>query len=467
MKTCCATKNSPYPLLKPDEIFQKLGVLGGFSVANLKSLFSMISGLCIISAHQFQMSKFVVPTDSVKVLMVLRSRSAGVVQFDDVLNLGTGSRGQWQLRFVGMTSDGTLEAPHKWKGKLYARHGGGELVGWWVQDREWQVCWPLEGDLPDIVYGNWDILVYCRKSDPDLDGLRDAYLEYLGGQTKVLCRLHSTPMIPAVRERGLCQTCSVMDQNELQCTVKAYLCCAFENCNAAACTHHSNAVVEGGGNLYINPIAHIDGGELAVEINAEQYLENDHVDVMEAENGSQEGEIGSYDEQMFVTDNIVDDDEFLLELSDRDDGGILDSFVSTNAGRTAYDVVAGSGTVPGHVILNNCGSCLIRRNCQLKGRRYQQAFLQQIVSTTKGHAVPLVYPEAMLMPSIFWTDTADGSLVGALPAAAMASKSECRIFGMASMQEHIQSRLTNPSLRCSTDPRYIFFAYDCVANVNL
>jgi hypothetical protein len=85
----------------------------------------------------------------------------------------------------------------------------------------------------------------------------------------------------------------------------------------------------------------------------------------------------------------VDDDEFMLESGtdngDRTLAGTVDGleFVTTNAGRTLYDIVAGSGSVPGHVILNNCGSCLIRRNCQLKGTKFQQAFLQQIVSTSK------------------------------------------------------------------------------------
>jgi hypothetical protein len=228
--------------------------------------------------------------------------------------------------------------------------------------------------------------------------------------------------------------------------------------------------VEDGSTLYINPIADgivVDGGEVVVQLNAEELLEDDQVRLREDDNDEEEAEVGSYDEQMFVTNNFVDDDEFSLDLSEQDDPNILDGFLTTNAGRTAYDVVAGSGSVPGHGILNNCGSCLIQRNYQLKGTRYQQAFLQQIVSTSKGHAVPLVFPEAMLMPSIFWRDTADGSLVGALPAAVMASKSECKVFGIASMQEHIQSRLTNPSLWCSTDPRYIFYAYDCVANINL
>jgi hypothetical protein len=79
--------------------------------------------------------------------------------------MGGGGRDEWQLRFVGTSYDGTQQATQKWKGKLYVRHGGPELVGWWIQDREWKQCWPLEGDLPESVYASRDILVYCRKHD--------------------------------------------------------------------------------------------------------------------------------------------------------------------------------------------------------------------------------------------------------------------------------------------------------------
>lgn len=43
-----------------------------------------------------------------------------------------------------------------------------------------------------------------------------------------------------------------------------------------------------------------------------------------------------------------------------------------------------------------------------------------------------LHPGVMLLPSIFWTDAADRLLVGALLAAVMASKSECRMSGIAS-----------------------------------
>ena len=402
--------------------------------------------------------------EGVKAVMVVRMRSAGEVPFDEVLNTGGIHSEEWQLRFVGITNDGTERRPQLWKGSLFVRHGGPELVGWWVQERTWKSFCQAENGLPDMVYGSWDVLVYCPKYNVDMDGLRDAYLEYIGGQTKVYCALHRTPMIPSVKVRGLFKTCSVIGEHEIRCTIKAFLCCAFDNCNAAACTHHSNGNPEVGTCLYIDTI--VDGNDVVVDggILIEELTVNDGVHVEENEFTEDQVNIADYDEQMFVTDTILDDDEFMMDTTGNDDGL---QFLSTNAARTTYDVVAGKGSVPGHIILNNCGSCLIRKNYQLKGTKYQQAFLQQIVSTSKGHAVPLVYPEGMLFPSIFWTDTEDGSLVGALPAAIMASKKECRAFGFASMQDHIQSRLTNPTLRCFTDPRYIFYAYDCVSNINL
>jgi hypothetical protein len=188
-KACFESKNNPYPVLRVQEIFETLGVQSGFSVANLVSLFALVPGLCILlSAHQMQTQNYPVSLDGVKMVMVIRMRSTGQLLFDDILDMsGEGGDG-WQLRFVGITHDGTQRAPQKWKGKLFVRHGGKELVGWWVQDREWKVCWPLDGDLPETVYASWDILVYCRKHDASMDTLRDAYLQYIGGQTK--CVVH-------------------------------------------------------------------------------------------------------------------------------------------------------------------------------------------------------------------------------------------------------------------------------------
>jgi hypothetical protein len=67
-----ASKNNPYAVVRPEQIFERLGVQGGFSVANLVSLFALIPRLCIISAHQLQTQNYEVPLDGgVKVVMML------------------------------------------------------------------------------------------------------------------------------------------------------------------------------------------------------------------------------------------------------------------------------------------------------------------------------------------------------------------------------------------------------------
>jgi hypothetical protein len=119
------------------------------------------------------------------------------------------------------------------------------------------------------------------------------------------------------------------------------------------------------------------------------------------------------------------------------------------------------------VLLNNVGACLSRRDRPIRPRRFQASFLEKMVCTSEGHSVPLVYVEGTMFPSIFWKDTYDGSLVGAMPSALLNDARECNRHGYASVTDHIRSRIKNLSLRTSSDPRYIFHAFDCFANINL
>jgi hypothetical protein len=303
-------------------------------------------------------------------------RSAGEVRIQEQLYTGVDGKDEWQLRFVGATTDGTDRDPQKWKGELFARHGGPDLVGWWKQKREGKPCCEVKGNFLESVNAYWDILVYCQKHDSDMDKLRDGYLEHIGGQVKVYCSVHRTPMIPAVQLRGLSKKCSVVNENELRCTMKAYLCCAFDQCNAAVCIHHSSTGEEEGSCLYINAI---EDENVADEEGIVSRIEPDELTLREGNHGSggviedeEGGNFVNLNEEMFVTDNYVDDDEFMLGPQEHlggSNGGRENGlhFETTNAGRSSYDILAGRGNVPGHVILNNCGSCLIIRNCQLKG----------------------------------------------------------------------------------------------------
>ena len=52
--------------------------------------------------------------------------------------------------------------------------------------------------------------------------------------------------------------------------------------------------------------------EFVAELYAGEFLENDHAGLVDNHDGREETEIDSHDEQMYVTHNIVDDDDLSL-----------------------------------------------------------------------------------------------------------------------------------------------------------
>jgi hypothetical protein len=73
-----------------------------------------------------------------------------------------------------------------------------------------------------------------------------------------------------------------------------------------------------------------------------------------------------------------------------------------------------------------------------------QHFLRD-VCPSEGHLVPLVYPEGMMFPSIFWKDTINSLLISAIPSSLLTDSWQCRKHGFASVMEHLRSRIKNPS----------------------
>jgi hypothetical protein len=115
-------------------------------------------------------------------------------------------------------------------------------------------------------------------------------------------------MIPAVQLRGLFKKCSVFGENEMRCTMKAYMCCAFDHCNAAVCIHHSNTDNEQGTCLYINTIEDenaVDGDGIVLEIEADELVSREGHGSGGVQEDEEEGNFGNLNEQMFVTDNYL------------------------------------------------------------------------------------------------------------------------------------------------------------------
>ena len=118
-----------------------------------------------------------------------------------------------------------------------------------------------------------------------------------------------------------------------------------------------------------------------------------------------------------------------------------------------------------HALFNKQMSLLIRYKNILKPTKKEQSFLQRITSTAEGNSVPLLYPEGMLFPSLFWKGDDDGTIEGAIPSGFWTDKKFCGKYGFAGIEDHMRTRLMNSSLPMSCNPDYIFFAFDAINNL--
>lgn len=173
----------------------------------------------------------------------------------------------------------------------------------------------------------------------------------------------------------------------------------------------------------------------------------------------------------FVTSSVDPDlPNDYTDEDDADNGGFVFEPIlpSTNDGETPYPVRSETTTrgmsISGYVVLNQCGTCLARWQYDINGSSKHKFFLQKITATSIGKSIPLLYPEAMLFPSIFWraADTS-GAMLGAITSPLL-TKNVCK-FDFASVYSHICSRLKSLSSTTSTDPRYLSFCYDICTNI--
>ena len=81
--------------------------------------------------------------------------------------------------------------------------------------------------------------------------------------------------------------------------------------------------------------------------------------------------------------------------------------------------------------------------------------------------MPVLYPEVMLMPSIFWKGVCDGSFVGALPSCLWSTTNILPSYGFTSVTDHMCTQIKNPLLLCQSDICSIALAFDAINNVHL
>ena len=123
--------------------------------------------------------------------------------------------------------------------------------------------------------------------------------------------------------------------------------------------------------------------------------------------------------------------------------------------------------LPLHILLNSQCNLLYRHkgnpiSLSLKERR----FLENIAATSTA-TLPLIQPEALLFPSIFWCQAKNGSFHGAIPAALYNSCKYNRQLGFAGFEDMLRTRIKDGSLLTSCNPTYLQYVFDSLLNMQL
>ena len=412
---------------------------------------------------------------------------------------------RWKLCYISSIDiPSNARNANDWEGTVYSRYSSSELSGWWKSLRSTDL--PLLSDGPPLSDNSWiwDICVFLREDAYITNDLRDQLLSSCGGQHTVYCREHHYPLISPRKGDGrrcVCATGNIPDvnvqpqaiQHTAICGCKPSYCCTIPTCPSAICRVHHAQVQDVRAKFYVGQTcsygAILPGNNLPVD---DQVLPLD-IPLFEQPNDRTTRNIPDNDGDTFEShfhlrdmdiDNYFntatlqgnDDLEDVLPLDHEDIATMeddLDPIIPTTDAGTLpiFTAVEGSDyenyTMNNHVVLNNLGHMLIRRNRELSSTLNQNHFLQKMVSRVPGESLPLAYPEGMLFSNLFYADTNRGSIIGALPAALLNDQRTLEEMGFASLEDHYRTRLSHPGLLTSSDPKYHLFAFDCLANLAL
>ena len=408
---------------------------------------------------------------------------------------------EWELRYMSITNP---KDEYKWEGAVYCRHGGSARPVWWRidnhpdarkarrQDNEWR-----PSSKPTRILRHWTVLVYVKKKPFLVQEVRDAVLLACNGQVKYQCSKHASPLILSVRSApGAC----VCPSGDNVCGLKGIYRCPSTGCDTAICKTHFEDTREDQPPYFIPQQGLEDGSTVDnadeavlndVEMQSDQCSHStfecsnsDESESLHSSPASSDSSDSLYTDESGDDNNIQNTDNYVVgtrQGMDDFDGycsdegneqqlNHTDQFIpGTNAGlRPIYNVVDtgvySDYCVSNHAILNFYGGCLIRRNTKFLGSVKQRNFLQRQAATIYGETIPLIYPEGMLYPDIFYSGTVDHSIIGAIPAAMLRDPGILKHHGVASLESHMRCRLGNPGLLSSCNPKYHLFLLDIFSN---
>jgi hypothetical protein len=382
-----------------------------------------------------------------------------------------------------------------WSGQAFMRHEHSSCTHWWGQSRKSKYAQKYGGNILQRQADQWDVCVYVNISNAIDFAIRDSLLSACGGQNKVYCADHQFPLI-AVAQKGHAQcNCLPGSIPEPQvatvslpttCGKQAAFSCAVPSCYNGICNVHHKAVIDTDNKFYVGDRCYYGRPRTQSEADVNENLRG--INFLHPEQGYQDGswsddsDADSIESNNFITvmKHCADPNYFTAAkqgLDDIDDNSSIDDnegsdLPCTNAGaEPLFSDITGttyaSNSIGNHVLLNHYGHMLIRRKSSLTGTMKQRHFLQRLIACYPGKSIPLVYPEAMLFPDIFYAETNECDLIGAIPACFLNDNRWLHANGFDSLEAHFRNRLSHPGLLTSSNPKYHFFAFDALSNLGL
>ena len=372
-------------------------------------------------------------------------------KFKAPLNFQT-AQSVFELKFIATEGLAT-------RNNILLRHGG-VFQSFWVYKSKSifpeQVRLPCDRAVDHFINDYWNICVYYRQTFADISELRSKYFETLAGQGKFFCKKHSLLLTRDFPSSGF--KCS--------CGRSSFLRCPVSGCLASVCRMHSedesqekHFVFDGKKRIFGESTKNSACGSSQLDDCSYSRVSVD------SENRSTS------------PTNTVASSEFVTNpglLEEDSEGSHVSLPVTTAAGDSTvvlerdFRIDSTDFQLPLHVLLNGqCGLLKRSKGSPLYVAARHKRFLENITATSPPNSVPLLQPEAMLFPSIFWHQNTDGSYSGAIPSPLYNDHKQNELLGFASLEQHLQTRLKDSSLLTSTDPRYVQYVFDTIFNLQL
>ena len=391
-----------------DKVFTKMSSIGMCldTVCGLQNMLSHIPNIRVVTQSEIS-SLHNIHIDTTVIIAINDEINCSNIINEADLHIMTNT---YELRFFDITKK-IENSDVKWEGLSYFRHGG-EFKSWWKVERLKRL--PIHSVFPVDVYGiDTNVMIYVKKYDVNIDDIRNTFLKYIGGQSHVYCKLHKLPLIVVPTSKNYCGL-EISGQAHSHCKRKIYYGCPNIFCDVSICqkcfNQYSKSTVSFISNEMLT-LYELSLKEDMMDINDNDSLQSENDDSTYSHFSNDDDDISISDEN---DTTLLDDDTCYDYVTTSNHDYVIDNEMplddinlipTTTTGELAFNVEKDFSNqneyIDGHVILNQCGSLLSRTDNHINGYRSQKHFLQRIASTISDKSIPLLYPEAMLFPSIF------------------------------------------------------------------